>query len=86
MAWGLDTAEGALSDALQSWGFGLLVAYKLYETKPLSDSPVSRLEKKRKHLRDILFFLIALRPNNTAFVEGIPLEVIEIVSSPAKRS
>ncbi len=47
MAWGLDNAIGAL----QSWGFRL-VAYKLYETKPLSDSPVSRLEKKRKHLRD----------------------------------
>ena len=51
-----------------------------------SDSPVSRLEKKRKHLRDILFCFIVLRPNNTAYVEGISLAVIEIVSSPAKRS
>jgi hypothetical protein len=59
MAWGLATAVGALNDALQRWDFGL-VAYRLYETKPLSDSPVSRLEKKRKHFRDILFFLMVL--------------------------
>ena len=52
MAWGLATAVCALNDALQSWGFGL-VAYKLHETKPLSVSPVSGLEKKRKHFRDI---------------------------------
>jgi hypothetical protein len=65
MAWGLATAAGALNDALQRWNFGL-VAYKLYETKPLSDSPVFRLEKKRKHYRDMLFCLMVLRPNNTA--------------------
>jgi hypothetical protein len=65
MAWGLATAVGALNDALQRWDFGLVV-YRLYETKPLSDSPVSRFEKKRKHFRDILCYLMVLRPNNTA--------------------
>ena len=50
MAWGLATAVGALNDALQRWNVGL-VAYKLYETKPLSVSPVSGLEKKRKFFK-----------------------------------
>ena len=58
MAWGLD--HNAIG-ALQSWGFRL-VAYKLYETKPLSDSQIGKETKAfegytkdtRKHLRDIV--------------------------------